>query len=198
MRIAGAEGDLDHERQLVDRAGRGDPDAFATLYRQYLPRIHAFAYRRTHSRELAEDITAATFERAYRQLGRFEWRGGGFGAWLFRIASNELADHYRKVQRSKSERGQIALNALHNGEMFDDVDSIEAGSEEAERVLQALDSINPRYQEAIQLRYFSGLSHEQAAEAMGASKPVMAVTLNRARKALKKALEKMGPIEEAS
>ena len=84
-----ADSDPPDERWLVEQA-RSAPDAFATLYRLYLPKIHAFAYRRTSSRELAEDITAATFERAYRQLDRFEWRGGGFGAWLFRIAANEL------------------------------------------------------------------------------------------------------------
>lgn len=198
VRLAGTDGDPDHERTLVERARSGDPDAFATLYRQYLPRIHAFAYRRTHSRELAEDVTAATFERAYRQLDRFEWRGGGFGAWLFRIASNELSDFYRRQQRAKGDRGQMAMGALHAEAAFDDLDRIEAGDDSTRRLVEALGSLNPRYQEAISLRYLAGLSHEEAAEAMGASKPVMAVTLTRALKALKKAMEKMGPLGEVA
>jgi len=198
VHIAGADGDPDHERELVERARSGDPDAFATLYRQYLPRIHAFAFRRSHSRELAEDVCAATFERAYRQLERFEWRGGGFGAWLFRIASNEIADHYRRTQRAQGERGQLAMHALTHETSFDDVEHIEAGDSDARLLLSALGTLNPRYNQAISLRYLAGLSHEEAAEAMGVSKPVMAVTLTRALKALKKAMERMGPLEEGS
>lgn len=198
MRIAGADDDHNDEKRLVGRAQSGDTAAFEALYRHYVTKIHAFAYRRTHSREIAEDVTAATFERAYRQLERFEWRGGGFGAWLFRIASNELSDHYRRQQRSRSDRGQVAMSSLHSPSTVDDLDRIELGDDGTRQLIDALSTLNPRYQEAISLRYLSGLSHEDAADAMGSSKPVMAVTLTRALKALKKAMEKMGPIEEAS
>jgi RNA polymerase sigma-70 factor, ECF subfamily len=192
---AGGEADPEDERALVE-AARTDPAAFAQLYRHYLPKIHAFAFRRTHSQHLAEDITAATFERAYRQLDRFEWRGGGFGAWIYRIATNELVDHYRRHHRSQSDRGQAALGALHAGSTHDDLDHIDDGGEEGRRLLAALSTINPRYQEAINLRYLSGLSHEEAADAMGSTKPVMAVTLSRALKALRKAMDD-APGEEA-
>ena len=47
--------------------------------------------------EAAEDVTSAAFERALRHLGAFRWRPGGFGPWLFRIAANELVDHYRRI-----------------------------------------------------------------------------------------------------
>lgn len=193
VRLAGDDGDAEREQQLVDRARSGDPDAFKSLYQFYLPRIHAFAYRRSHSQVIAEDVTAAAFERAYRQLERFEWRGGGFGAWLFRIAANELADHYRREQRSRSDRGQIAMGALHTSVSIDDVEHIEVGEDPARKMMVALGTLNPGYQEAISLRYLAGLSHEEAAEALGLSKPVMAVRLTRALKALKKAMEKMGP-----
>ena len=189
-----ADSDPPDERWLVEQA-RSAPDAFATLYRLYLPKIHAFAYRRTSSRELAEDITAATFERAYRQLDRFEWRGGGFGAWLFRIAANELADHYRRQQRALSDRGQTAFGALHNPTQVDDLDRID-GDDSTGQLVAALGQLNPRYQEAISLRYLAGLSHEESAEALGVTKPVMAVTLTRALKALKKAMEKSGPLDD--
>ena len=197
MQVAGGDEDPDFERACVDRARSGEREAFAALYREYVPKIHAFAYRRTNSREVAEDVTAATFERAYRQLDGFEWRGGGFGAWLFRIASNELTDHYRRQQRTRSDRGQLAMGALHNPSAVDDVDHIEDGNNKAHRIRAALATLNPRYQEAIQLRYLAELSHEAAAEAMGVSKPVMAVTLTRAKKALKKAMDTMGNEEVA-
>ncbi len=186
----GGDGSNIDERALVD-AARHDPAAFAELYRLYFERIHAFSYRRTHSRDLAEDITSATFERAFRMLDRFEWRGGGFGAWLFRIASNELADHYRRQGRSQSERGQAAFGQLYSPASLDDLDRVESSAEELQLLLLALDNLHPRYQEAISLRYLSGLSHEEAAAAMGIAKPVMAVTLSRALKGLKKAMDKL-------
>src|SRR3954453_7988271 len=58
VRVAGGDDDPDFERACVDRARSGEREAFAALYREYVPKIHAFAYRRTNSRELAEDITA--------------------------------------------------------------------------------------------------------------------------------------------
>lgn len=189
VQAAGADEELNDERLLVEQA-RSSAEAFASLYRLYLPRIHAFAYRRSSSREVAEDVTASTFERAYRQLDKFEWRGGGFGAWLFRIAANELADHYRRQQRSQSDRGQIALGALHNESQIDDLEKLERDGR-SEELIDALGTIKPRYQEAISLRYLAGLSHEAAAEAMCVTKPVMAVTLTRALKALKKAMEQV-------
>lgn len=197
VRVAGGDDDPDFERACVDRARSGEKEAFAALYREYVPKIHAFAYRRTNSRELAEDITAATFERAFRQLDNFEWRGGGFGAWLFRIASNELTDHYRRQQRSRGDRGQMAMGALHTATSVDEVGHIEDGNDNGHRIRAALATLNPRYQEAIQLRYLAELSHEAAAEAMGVTKPVMAVTLTRAKKALKKAMDTMGNEEVA-
>lgn len=185
----GDETDLE-ERELVERA-RTDQAAFAELYGRYFDRIYAFAYRRTQTRHVAEDITSATFERAYRMLDRFEWRGGGFKAWIYRIASNELADHYRRQGRSQSERGQAALGQLYSSSSEDDLERVEWGEEQVRLLLAALDTLHGRYAEAISLRYLSGLSHEEAAAAMGIAKPVMAVTLSRALKALKKAMVKL-------
>jgi RNA polymerase sigma-70 factor (ECF subfamily) len=194
---AGGDGTPFDERQLVE-AARTDPEAFATLYRRYLPKIHAFAYRRTRSQHVAEDVCSATFERAFRQLDRFEWRGGGFGAWLFRIAANEIADHWRRNHRPESDRGQTAYQWLYSASTVDDVDRVEDGDEATRLLLAALYTIKDRYQQAISLRYLSELSHEEAADVMGITKPVMAVTLSRALRALKKAMDKMGPREEAS
>jgi len=176
------------EPALVERA-RTDAEAFAQLYRLYVPRIHAFTYRRSRSREVAEDVTAATFEQALRSLPSFQWKGGGFGPWLFRIAANQLVDHYRTEQRARGRRENRPLGrleALPPAAGFDEVDDA-AG---ADRILVCLATLNPRYQKAISLRYLAGLSPAEAAEAMGTTKPVLAVTLHRALAALRRALEK--------
>ena len=60
-------------------------------------------------------------------------------------------------------------------------------------MLAALDLLRPRYQQALTLRYLSGLSADDAAEAMGCSKPVLAVTLHRALHALRREVERQEP-----
>ena len=175
------------ELSLVERA-RTDRDAFAELYRLYLPRIYSFAYRRCGSKPLAEDVTAATFEEALRSLPSFVAKGGGFGPWLFRIAANEVIDHYRADERARGRKGHRALTLLATPAGGDEDPLAEAGEDHG-LLLAALATINPRYQRAISLRYFSGLSHAEAAEAMGTTKPVMAVTLHRALRALRRALD---------
>jgi RNA polymerase sigma-70 factor (ECF subfamily) len=180
---ADADGD---ERALVERA-RVDPTAFAELYRRYLPRVHAFAYRRTGVVEVAEDITSAAFERALRNLHAFTWRPGGFGPWLFRIVSNELVDHYRRTGRASSARSEDAARRLLPPEPPDPADEVGARDDVAE-VLAAMERLSPRYQQALALRYLSGLSADEAAAAMGTSKATMAVVVHRANRALRRAL----------
>ena len=179
------------ERALAERA-RHDSRAFAELYRRYVNRVYAFAYRRGGSTQVAEDVTSTTFERALRGMSTFEWRSGGFGAWLFRIAANELANHYRRQGRTSSDKAQRAFrmyvsDAVIGGE-FDRVET--TGS--ADLIREAMTTLNDRYQQVITLRFLSGLSHDDAARAMGLSKPVMAVTVHRAVAALRKAIEERG------
>jgi RNA polymerase sigma-70 factor, ECF subfamily len=176
------------EQSLVERA-RTDRDAFAELYRRYLPRIYAFAYRRCGSKPLAEDVTAATFEEALRSLPSYVAKGGGFGPWLFRIAANEIVDHYRADERARGRKGHRALTLLSVPAGADDGIDLPGGGDDYGRLLAALGTLNPRYQKAVSLRYLAGLSHEEAAQAMGTTKPVMAVTLHRALRALRRVLE---------
>jgi RNA polymerase sigma-70 factor (ECF subfamily) len=181
---------LPDDGELVARARR-DPGAFGALYRRYVDRIYSFAHRRTWNREAAEDVTAATFERAYRHLDRFDPTGAGFGPWLFRIAANELVDHYRREGRSSTRRGQRALRVLADEATLDDHDRLER-EEEVDQMLEALTTLRPRYQQVLTLRYLGGLSPDDSAKAMGCSKPVLAVTLHRALAALRRSYERAG------
>ena len=177
------------ERDLVERA-RTDANAFAELYRRYVDRIHAFAYRRTGSRAAAEDITSATFEAALRGLPSFRWRAGGVAPWLFRIAANQTAGHHRREGRSKTERGQRAMAMMTTSEF---VQAEPAAEFDDYRLRAALDAISPRYQRAISLRYLTGLETDAAAQAMRLAPAAFAVVLSRARKALARELERRTP-----
>ena len=88
----------DDDRPLIE-AAQADPARFVELYDRYVDRVYAFVSRRTHDRAAAEDITSEVFEQALTHLRRFEWRGVPFVAWLFRIASNAVADRWRQDAR---------------------------------------------------------------------------------------------------
>jgi RNA polymerase sigma-70 factor (ECF subfamily) len=173
------------DRALAERARQRDADAFTALYRRHVDTIHAFAWRRTGSRHVAEDITAATFEKAWVAIDRFEWRGGGFVAWLHRIAAHELADAHRRDARVATPRGQAAVRALHPVAEVDD-DGLLA---DWPRLRVALDRLPTRHQEVIALRYLAGLSAADAADALGCTRSVLAVRLHRALRALAKEVD---------
>jgi len=90
--------DTDDDRLLIE-AAQADPARFVELYERYVDRVYAFVIRRMRDRSAAEDVTSAVFEHALAHLSRFEWRGVPFSAWLFRIASNAIADRYRESAR---------------------------------------------------------------------------------------------------
>lgn len=170
------------ERALAERARDGDSDAFGELYRRYVDRIYAFAWYRTRSREAAEDITSAVFERAWRAIAKFAWRGGGFRPWLFRIAATETAGWHR--QRGRRERAVARVAAEPS---LDDEPAVPVDAR-VDDLVAVLGQLRPRYQEVITLRYLSGLDPEEAAEVMGCSKATLAVTLHRAMNALRHAV----------
>jgi RNA polymerase sigma-70 factor (ECF subfamily) len=173
------------ERHLVERA-RTDAEAFAELYRSHADRVYGFAWRRLGSREAAEDVTSATFERAWVALPGFRWRDGGFPAWLLRIAANQVTDHVRRESRPRSPRGQRALSLLALADATAAEDQI-AGEDPALRA--ALDRLRPRYADALSLRYLAGLDHAQSAAALGCSTATFAVVLHRAHAALRRELD---------
>src|ERR1700682_736950 len=87
-----------HERLLVD-AAQQDPKKFSVLYEQNFERVYAYVVRRVRDRDAAEDLTAEVFHKALANLHRFRWTGAPFAAWLFRIASNTIADRAKRAAR---------------------------------------------------------------------------------------------------
>jgi RNA polymerase sigma-70 factor, ECF subfamily len=88
-------------RSQIERA-QLDPARFGELYEEHFYRVYAYIVRRVGKRDQAEDLTADVFREALAGLGKFEWRGVPFVAWLLKIASRTVADHF---QRSGREAG---------------------------------------------------------------------------------------------
>jgi RNA polymerase sigma-70 factor (ECF subfamily) len=91
----------DRERLLIEAAQK-DPSRFAELYEENFARVWAFVIRRVCDRNVAQDITSEVFQQALANVKRFEWRGVPFAAWLYRIASNAVADHFARTAREKN------------------------------------------------------------------------------------------------
>jgi RNA polymerase sigma-70 factor (ECF subfamily) len=89
------------ERAQVEAAKR-DPSRFAALYEQNFYRVYAYIIRRVGNRHQAEDLTADVFREALAGIGKFEWRGVPFVAWLVGIASRLVADHWKRSGRETS------------------------------------------------------------------------------------------------
>src|SRR5262252_833348 len=88
------------ERRQIEAAQR-DSRRFADLYESNFERVYAFILRRVADRHEAEDLTAEVFHLALKNIGRFEWRGVPFAAWLYKIASNEIVDRSQRSARQR-------------------------------------------------------------------------------------------------
>lgn len=149
-------------RRDVKQAARGDRDAAGFLFDAYHPRIYRYALARLGSPADAEDVASETFARVLSKLDGFRWKGGGFEAWLFRIASNLIVDRARH-------------RAKEHATDFDNHDTpSEASPEEVtlqreiSRELRALLATLPADQrEILLLRFAGGLDTYEAGAVMG-------------------------------
>ena len=138
---------------------------------------------RVDDEALAQDLTAATFEQALAHLDQLR-SPEAFGGWLFRIARNELAGHYRR------HRAHVPLEAV--ADQPDDALSVEAQAERNEelaRMLAAVRTLPEREQEIIGLKFLGGLNNRQIGQAMGLRAGHVAVILYRALRRLRDLLE---------
>lgn len=146
---------LEAERSLI-AAARSDPSRFAELYENYFERVYAYVLRRVASRQEAEDVTSDVFHQALANIGKFEWRGAPFSAWLLRIAANSTADKWRKQAREQGNPGKEA------GEDFD----FEASSEQA-RLFRLVKELPAEQRLVIEMRFAEEKSINEIAEMIG-------------------------------
>src|SRR5690606_20421059 len=89
---------LEDETTLVRKARRGDPSAFAVLYRRHATAVHTLAWRLTGDAATAEDITQDTFLRMLQFMNGLR-DGEPLRPWLKRVAANAAIDHLRRSGR---------------------------------------------------------------------------------------------------
>jgi RNA polymerase sigma-70 factor (ECF subfamily) len=147
------------ERLLVEAAQR-DPERFAELYENNFERVYAYVVRRVGDRAETEDLTSEVFHHALANLGRFEWRGIPFAAWLFRIAANLISDRWQK-----SSREHVADEA----EQIESVPAKSAEFEEVERkatLFRLVDMLPAEQRRVVVLRFVEQKSIKEVAKAI--------------------------------
>lgn len=170
--------------RLVLEAKRGDPWAFGRLFDEFHEPVYRFIASRVHRPSDAEDLTQLVFVKALEALPRYEQRGVPFGGWLFRLARNTIIDHVRTrrdhaqldaaAERATDEAGPAAVTMLRQ-----DLDA----------VARAMADLTDDQREAIELRFFAGLSAREAAEVMGRQEGTIRGLQFRAIAALRRALD---------
>lgn len=161
----------------------GHADEYTDLYRQYLPRILNYVRLRVDGEDLAQDLTATVFERAVAKQHTLR-RRDAFGAWLFRIARNTVAEYYRQ------RRPVVSLDQSHDLPA-PDLSPVEAAMrrEEVERLQAALATLSEREQEIVRLKFGGGLGNQEIAGVMRLRAGNVAVILYRALRKLRARLE---------
>jgi RNA polymerase sigma-70 factor (ECF subfamily) len=177
----------EREKELVLRAG-SSMQAFAELYEHYVDGIYGYILRRVGNRPDAEDLTARTFEKALGGIGDFKWKGVSFCAWLVRIASNLVIDHYRREGRSRKVDLDEALPYLV-GE--DDPTAGVEMEEERSLILSALKRLPEKQRAVIELKFIDEMETQAMAEVLGCTRGNLAVRLHRALQALRKEMERL-------
>ena len=158
------------------------------IYDDHLGRVYAFFAYRLGSREDAEDLTQATFERAVRSARRYDKRRSSPMTWLLSIAQNLLVDHYRRGTGKHDQR----LDADDLDRALPAVAPVDATAFEVEPELAAaLADLSDREREVIALRFGADLSGPQIAD-------LMELTLANVQQILSRSLRRMRvTIEEA-
>ena len=144
------------DRLRIEDAQR-DPARFGELYEENFARVYAYIARRVGTRQQAEDLTADVFREALASLGNFEWQGAPFVAWLLRIASRAVADHYRRSGRE-------------SGNPVTDVERHDPQEIERHLILfQLVDRLPETQARVIQLRFVEQKSIREIALMLGRS-----------------------------
>lgn len=160
-------------------------DDYAELYRQYLPRILNYIRLRVDGEDLAQDLTAAVFERAVSRQHTLR-RREAFGAWIFRIARNTVAGYYRR-RRPTVPLEQAANQPASQPSPPETL----MRREELARLQQALASLSEREQEVIRLKFGAELRNTEIGSVLRLRPGNIAVILYRALRKLRSHLENL-------
>jgi RNA polymerase sigma-70 factor, ECF subfamily len=181
--------DREIDRQLVERAQRGDKQAFGLLVQKYQRKLARLLSRFIRDPAEVEDVAQEAFVKAYRALPSF--RGdSAFYTWLYRIGINTAKNYLVALGRrapTSTEVDAEEAEGLDEGEQLRDIntpESILLSNEIARTVNATIDKLPEELRKAIQMRELEGLSYEEIAEVMNCPIGTVRSRIFRAREAI--------------
>ena len=167
---------------LVARARDGDADAFGELYDRYQPDILRYFVHHVRDRDAAEDLTQQVFLKAWQAIPRYQDRGAPFTAWLYRMAHNQMVDHFR------TRRPTADLDGIDVPEP-PEAEARVLLKEQHERLREALERLSADHREVLVLRFLMEKSAAEIGEIMGRKEVTVRGLQLRALRALRREIE---------
>lgn len=180
--------ELQQELKLIEMAQR-QPERFGVLYDRYYRQIFLFVYKRTGEEELAADLVSQVFLKALMNLPKYQYKGVPFSAWLYRIASNEVSQHFRdkKGDRVVSIETKSAVKALRD--LSENMDDGEA-EKLIRTMMETIREMDPEDVQIIELRFFEGRPFLEVGYILGITENNAKVRVYRILERVKKKMEK--------
>jgi RNA polymerase sigma-70 factor, ECF subfamily len=173
--------------EVIARARAGDTQAWGQLYHDFAPAIFRFCRRALPTREDAEDATMEIFMKLRGKLDQYD-SSRPFSGWLYKVAANHCWDtlRRRKIRQDKETEDSEEIPLEHPDPS--QLDKLIEQRSNAE-VRKALATLGKRARMALVMRYYSDMSYDEIADALGIRRAFVGVVLLRARHELRQALE---------
>ncbi len=185
--------------EIVERAKKGDREAFGVLVHRYQGRAYRLALRVLRDEEEARDAVQDSFLKAYRSIDRFEGRSS-FYTWLYRLVMNRCIDQKRR-DKSKSDRHveweeerslDAAVGAGTGSEPPGQPDHDLYRAQLRTRMAEAIRGLPEDARRTFELREVDGLDYAEIAAALGIPKGTVMSRLHYARRRLRAVLLEAG------
>ena len=187
---------MEPEQSLIQRAQKGDPDAFAALVDEHQRYVYNLALRVVRDENEALDLTQETFVRAWTALPNFRGQSQ-FRTWLYRIATNLCYNRLPGLRRSLNDLGDDVLpDVSESGDSGSNPLRAIESNEIRSQLHQAIDKLDPNYKILIVLRYHDELSYEDIASLLNLPLGTVKTGLFRAKEKLRLALQGLAPEEK--
>ena len=147
----------------LQRLKTGDAGALEELYDRYSSLLYPVALRILRSAPEAEDVLQEAWLQVWRSASTYDQRRGSIGAWLLMMTRSRALDRYRSLSSRKRAETTVEVDPPSPAE---DPSAPPERRQLANRVRQALESLDPQHRKVLESAYFEGLSQSEIAERM--------------------------------
>ena len=180
------------DEEAIDKAKRGDRDAFRALVQRHSRAVFRLGYRMTNSETDAEDLVQETFLRAWKQIGKFDGRAA-FGSWLHRICGNCALDLLRARKRRPEVRPVLREDDSDSmarvATSTPDPERLTASARVTAALVPALARLSEMERVAFIMRHHEGHGLDEISRALNIKQGAVKNTIFRAVQKLRTALE---------